>query len=244
MVADRKITLKQTLYVPDLRTNLLSVAKIVDNGHDILIKRDAAFIRNETEEVVAVAERRGDLFFMQGSAESATIAFANPNSSLAKWHERLGHVNEKNLREMAVNDVILRLKLNPNEKLEICEVSVKGKQAQTPFNKSEPERTSALLEIVHTDICGPMRVASKGGARYFAVFVDDKSRWCEVHFPQKKSDVFEAFKKYKAMAETATGKKIKALQSDNGTEFCNKNFDSLLDECGIKRRLMVPHTPQ
>lgn len=61
---------------------------------------------------------------------------------------------------------------------------------------------------------------------------------------KNKSDVLSAFKKYKAAAEPLTGRKIKALQSDNGKEYCNKEFDQCLEQNGIARRLSTPHTPQ
>lgn len=46
------------------------------------------------------------------------------------------------------------------------------------------------------------------------------------------------------LAEKQTGRKIKAVQSDNGTEYCNSEMDKLFKEHGIRRRLTVPHTPE
>ena len=100
------------------------------------------------------------------------------------------------------------------------------------------------LEIIHMDLCGPMRVHSHGGSRYFATFIDDDTRWCEVRFLRSKNEVFSAFKIFKAMAENLLERKIKYIQTDNGTEYCNKEFDDYLAECGIKRRTTVPYSPQ
>ena len=101
-----------------------------------------------------------------------------------------------------------------------------------------------LLEIIHTDLCGLMRIQSKGGAKYFLTLIDDATRWCEVRFLKKKSDVLEEFKKFKNLDETQKGRKIKCLQSDNGKEYCNREFDAYLEKCGIVRRLTIPHTPE
>ena len=60
-----------------------------------------------------------------------------------------------------------------------------------------------------------MRCSSLGGARYFVVFIDDHSRWCAVYFMKNKSEVIHKFIEFKCMAENQTGRKIKALQSDN-----------------------------
>jgi len=89
-----------------------------------------------------------------------------------------------------------------------------------------------------------MRVQSSNKARFFVTFVDDASRWCQVYFLSQKSGVLEAFKRYKSFVENQTGKRIKYLQSDNGREYCNKEFDQLLSGYGIERRLTVPRTPQ
>ena len=100
-----------------------------------------------------------------------------------------------------------------------------------------------MLGIVHTDLCGPMRTQSMGGAKYLLTFVDDATRWCEVRFLKSKDQVLEIFTSYKNLMENQTGRKIKQVQSDNGKEYCNKAFNDYLDKCGIKRRLTVPYTP-
>lgn len=61
---------------------------------------------------------------------------------------------------------------------------------------------------------------------------------------KKKSEVFDAFKQYKALVENYTGHKIKRLQSDNGKEYINQEFDTFLRNNGIERRLTVTHTPE
>ena len=74
------------------------------------------------------------------------------------------------------------------------------------------------LELVHTDLWGPSSVASLGGSRYYITFIDDSSRKVWVYFLKNKSDIFETFKKWKAMVETETGLKIKCLRTNNGGE--------------------------
>ena len=61
-------------------------------------------------------------------------------------------------------------------------------------------------------------------------FINDSTRWCEIYLVKHKSGVLEAFKTYKSFVEKKTGKKIKVLQSDNGREFCNTEFDFFSEE--------------
>ena len=241
----RHTTLLQTLYVPDLRTNLMSVAKITDRGNEVTFRRDAAYVYGPNRDVLAVAEREGDLYFVRevSEIENANIAETRKKSGIMEWHERLGHLNEANLKRMAA-DGHSGVKFGPSEKLGACETCVKGKQTEKPFPTSTQERNFGLPDIVHTDICGPMRTASKSGAKYFAVFKDDYSRWYEVYFLSKRSEIFSVFKRYKAQVENVTGRRIKHLQSDNGTEYLTSEFNEFLQLNGIKRRLTVPHTPE
>lgn len=125
-----------------------------------------------------------------------------------------------------------------------CVVCMKAKICSSPFKKNTDIKSSAPLEIVHSDICGPMRVTSLGGYRYFGLFIDDYSRKTFVHFLKKKSDILSEFKIFKARAERELGRKIKILRTDNGCEYVNAEFNRFLEEEGIKRQLTVQHTPQ
>ncbi len=80
------------------------------------------------------------------------------------------------------------------------------------------------LELVHTDVWGPASISSIRGKQYFVTFIDNHSRKVWVYFLRHKSDVFEAFKKWKAMVENETCLKIKKLRSDNGGEYEDNEF--------------------
>ena len=84
------------------------------------------------------------------------------------------------------------------------------------------------MELVHTDLWGPSPVASLGGSRYYITLIDDSSRKAWVYFLKNKSNVFETFKKWKAMVETKTGLKVKCLRSDNGGKYINEGSVSIV----------------
>ena len=85
---------------------------------------------------------------------------------------------------------------------------------------------------------------SIGGAKYFLIFVDDRSRYTWVYFIRRKSDVFEYFKEFKTVVEKHTGKCIKILRSDQGGEYTSRAFNSYCKNNGILQQFKVPHTPQ
>jgi len=72
------------------------------------------------------------------------------------------------------------------------------------------------------------------GAKYFATFIDDKSRHIDVAFLKSKSEILSAFKKYQLKAERETGRKIIKLRSDNAKEYISNDF-SYLKRKGISR---------
>jgi poly(A) polymerase Pap1 len=88
-------------------------------------------------------------------------------------------------------------------------------QRQTSKHIISQGWASQLLEIIHTDVCGPMRITSHGGARYFFTFIDYFSRKNHVYFLKAKGKAFEKFKQYKALVENKISHKIKVLQLDN-----------------------------
>ena len=81
-----------------------------------------------------------------------------------------------------VSDMVEGMELDPKLKLELCAACIHGKQHRTPLPVGETTRAKELLEIVHTDVCGPMSALSFGKARYFITFTDDKSRKTFVYF--------------------------------------------------------------
>ena len=160
---DKLIDLKNTLLVPDLRTNLLSVAKIADKNHMVLFKKDIALVKDIKGNTKMIADRIGNLYYIRQSGVHIAQKVEN-KLDLRLWHERMGHLNEKDLRKLLKDMKIGNIETNG--KLPECEICILGKQTKSPFN-SVHERAKEQLEIIHSDICGPFRVQSMGGARYF-----------------------------------------------------------------------------
>ena len=121
-----------------------------------------------------------------------------------------------------------------------------GKQTRQSFasNNLRETKASKLLEIVHTDIYGPMEISSIGGTKYFILFINDHSRYLSIYFLNSKSEALDAFKTYKKYVEKKTGEQILALRSDNGREFVNQEFVSFLRKEGIQHQFTIPCTPE
>ncbi|KAG5323078.1 POLX protein, partial [Pseudoatta argentina] len=123
--------------------------------------------------------RRDDLYFVHEESKHKCRAAKSENNALKIWHYRFGHLNAHDLREIISNGTIRGLDADKLVGNFECETSIKGKMSRSAFPK-ESNSTTELLELIHTDICGPMRVSSDSRARYFITFINDCFRWCEV----------------------------------------------------------------
>jgi len=95
-----------------------------------------------------------------------------------------------------------------------------------------------ILEIIHSDICGPFQTHIHIGCTYFITFIDDKSRYTTIYFLKLKLETFEKFQHFKKQIETQTHKKIKILQLDNGGEYKFNDFNIFCQDHGITRQLL------
>ncbi|KAG8501874.1 hypothetical protein CXB51_004547 [Gossypium anomalum] len=159
------------------------------------------------------------------------------------WHQKLGHTNFKSMARMVSKEMVENFTKTVYIE-DVCEVCQMGKQARLPFPVNTTWRASSKLELVHTDVCGPMRTESLSGNRYFILFIDDYTRYCWIYFLKHKSEVAQVFIKFKAAVKTETGCKIKTIRSDNGTEYTSAQFQALCKDAGIKHQLTNVYTPQ
>ena len=104
----------------------------------------------------------------------------------------------------------------------VCFDCVLRKHHRDSFDKHASWHTSVPLELVHSDLCGPLPSVSFFGFKYFLTFIDDYSRCTWVYFLKFKSEVFNMFLSYKALVEKQSGHQIIKLRSDNGGEYVNK----------------------
>ena len=118
-----------------------------------------------------------------------------------------------------------------NGEIQLCETCQLGKQSRPPFLKGKAWRTSQKLQLIHTDVCGPMKTALLCGNKYFILFIDDYTRMCWVYFIKFKSEVFTIFQTFKALVENQSDMLIKCLRSHNGNEYTSNQF---LEYCNSK----------
>jgi len=125
----------------------------------------------------------------------------------------------------------------------ICKGCAKGKNVKNPFPSSD-NKAKGILDIIHSDVCGPMSVSSHSKYVYYDSFIDDYSRKTWIYFLKYKDEVFGKFKEFKALIENHFEKKMKTLRSNNGGEFTLGEFNDLSTSLGNKRELSPPYNLQ
>jgi len=113
---------------------------------------------------------------------------------------------------------------------------------KNPFPSSD-SKAKGILDIIYSDVCGPMLATSLCRYVYYVSFIDNYSRKSWIYFLKSKDEVFGKFKEFKALIENHSKKRIKTLRSDNGGEFTSGEFNDLCKRSGIKRELST-HNPQ
>jgi len=93
------------------------------------------------------------------------------------WYKRLGHASLSLLNKLISKDLVVRLPSTKYNDDKVCDTCARGKQVRTSFKLKNRVSTTRSLEMLHVDLCGPMRITSRGGKRYVLVIVDDYSRF-------------------------------------------------------------------
>ena len=114
------------------------------------------------------------------------------------WHRRLGHLHYKALPYLQT--MVSGMPPISCTDFEVCKGCMIGKNTRKSFSSST-SRAKEILELVQSDICGPVSCPSLNGVLYYVIFIDDYFRKCWIHFLKAKSETFDKFKEFKAFIE-------------------------------------------
>ena len=246
-----RVKFTKVLFVPNLRTNLISVSRLVRDGFQVSFSSDGCAV-SKGDQAIAEGVYRDRLYHLSGkvvtpppTSRALVGAISTHSAKVQLWHQRLGHLSESSMQNLIKSYAVHGMNLSPNEvSLSLCEGCIQGKQHRAEFPSSSTSKASELLELVHSDICGPMRSPSLSGSLYFITFIDDHSGYIKLYIIRHKSEAYEKFLHYKRMSERQLGCKMKRFRTDNGTEYLSKEFKQELADSGIIHETSTSYTPQ
>ena len=225
-----EVYFENVLYIPSYKQNIFSVQAAIDRGCAV----------NLTPDIAELSAPDGTKFGIKKYGKLYYLNYANTSSgshSAEVWHKILGHCNMNDVFKL--ENVVEGMKITTKGKSE-CDTCVQGKMSQ--YRNREPDRrATAPLQLVHSDLAGPITPQSREGHKYAMVFVDDYSGALGVYFLKNKSDATRATEQF--LADTAPYGTVKRLRSDNGGEYISDEFESLLLKNKIKHELSAPYSP-
>lgn len=163
------------------------------------------------------------------------------------WHLRFNHASVGALETLSKTNAVRGLKLS-KEDLQLpldCLGCALGKQHREPFSRVVPPVERRPLELVHSDLVGPIEVEIvQGHKKYILTLIDDYSWRSWIYLIAKKSDVQECLRDWISKVERQSGKSVQIIRTDNGGEYIPTILQNWLKEKGIEVQFTIPDSPQ
>nr|GEV38584.1 retrovirus-related Pol polyprotein from transposon TNT 1-94 [Tanacetum cinerariifolium] len=177
------------------------------------------------------------------SSPLCLMAKASPTQAWL-WHRRLSHLNFDYINLLSKKDVVIglpKLKYVKDQLCSSCEVS---KAKRSSFKSKVVPSSKGRLNLLHMDLCGPMRVASINGNKCILVIIDDYSRYTWTLFLRSKDETPEVLKESLTMIQRNLQAPVITVRTDRGTEFLNKTLHAFFIEEGIEHQTSTARTPE
>lgn len=203
--------LQEVFYIPSLCNNIISLGQLSENGNRVVLNGEYLWVYDCQGMLLMKVKRSANRLYkvIIESGESKCL-MSRTSENAWTWHSRLGHVNFKVKEMMAANNMVVGFPkiVSPEA---VCLGFLMSKQARKLFPGTSKYSASRILELVHSDICGPITPSTHAGNKYFLLLVDDYSHFMWAYLLENKDEAFDGFKKFKAKVESGTDKKNQSI---------------------------------
>ncbi|CAJ2634874.1 unnamed protein product [Trifolium pratense] len=234
----------EVYYLPGLKNNLLSIGQLQQKNLTIIFSNDICKVYHESKGLIMSTQMSANrMYKIHASVLTLMCMQVTKMNETQLWHLRYGHLNYKGLSVLTKKEMVKGLPVL-QETNKTCKDCIVGRQHRNYIPKNANWRASEKLQLVHSDICGPIKPTSNGGSRYLITFTDDFSRKTWSYVLTEKANVLSIFKKFKASAEKESNCQLKCLRTDRSGEFTSTVFNEFYSKNDIKRQLTAAYTPQ
>lgn len=227
-------------FVPGLKCNLLSVSKLAKSGCTITFEGKQCKISKNGKLLFNLKSITNDVYKMNHHALNVNQPVKS--KCIHEWHQLLGHRNLIDIKKMV--EFAANMKIENCDHGDTCEICLQCKKTRDPFPQKSFTKSAGKLDLIHTDVCGPLQIPTPRGNKYILILIDDYSKYSFIYLLKQKSDVCEKIKEFVEMMKTQYGTAPKAIRSDRGGEYLDNNLRNFLKSNGIKTQFTVPHTSQ
>ncbi|GJQ96479.1 retrovirus-related pol polyprotein from transposon TNT 1-94 [Tanacetum coccineum] len=213
--------ISRVYYVEGLGHNLFSVGQFCDSDLEVALRKHSCYVR-DTDGVELIKGSYGSTVYtisVEDMMKSSPICLLSKASKNKSWlcHRRLNHLNFGTINDLARKDLVRglpRLKFEKDHLCSTCQLGKRKKHTHQP----KPENTNLeVLNTLHMDLCGPMRVQTINGKKYILVIVDDYSRFTWVKFLRSKDETPEVVMKFLKQIQVGLNKTNRTLVEAAGT---------------------------
>ncbi|GJY21836.1 retrovirus-related pol polyprotein from transposon TNT 1-94 [Tanacetum coccineum] len=152
-----------------------------DGDLEVAFRSNTCYVRNLEGDDLLTGSRDSNLYTISISemAASSPVCLMSRATSTKSWlwHRRLSHLNFGTINQLTSKDLVDGLPKFKYNKDHLCSACEQGKSKKASLPPKLVPSTESKLELLHMDLCGPMRVASINGKKYILVIVDDYSRY-------------------------------------------------------------------
>ncbi|KAI3729797.1 hypothetical protein L6452_18466 [Arctium lappa] len=242
------ITISKVSYVEGLEHNLFSIGQFCDKGLEVNFKSKSFSVRTEDGTKFLSGNRKTNLYTINLSkVQIDNQVCLKTKASTQKswlWHKRLSHLNFRYINKLVSGKLVKGLPELKYERQHLCAACEKGKMKRAAHKPKPEPSTCSPLELLHMDLCGPMRTQSLGAKKYVLVIVDDYSGYTWVKFLRLKDETPEVLITFLKTTQVKMQRPVKFLRTDNGTEFKNKIVEEYLESVGISHQYSAARTPE
>ncbi|GJR68058.1 retrovirus-related pol polyprotein from transposon TNT 1-94 [Tanacetum coccineum] len=160
------------------------------------------------------------------------------------WHSRMSYLNFGTINQLTSHDLVDGLPKFKYHKNHLCSACEQGKSKKASLPPKLVPSTESKLELLHMDLCGPMRVASINGKKYILVIVDDYSRYTWVYFLRTKDEAPDMIIDFVNQVQRNLKASILTIRTNNGTKFKNEKLRAFYAKLGIVHKTSIARTPQ
>ncbi|GJT24598.1 retrovirus-related pol polyprotein from transposon TNT 1-94 [Tanacetum coccineum] len=215
---------------------------------DSVISRHSCYVR-DTDYVELIKGSRGSNLYtisvedMMKSSSICLLSKASKNKSWL-WHRRLNHFNFGTINDLARKDLVRGLPRFKFEKDHLCSACQLGKSKKHTHTPKAENTNLEVLNTLHMNLYGPIRVQTYNGKKYILVIVDDYSRFTWVKFLRLKDETPKFVINFLKQIQVGLNKTVRYIRTDNGIEFVNQILNKYYERVGIFHQKIVPRTPQ
>nr|GEU82568.1 retrovirus-related Pol polyprotein from transposon TNT 1-94 [Tanacetum cinerariifolium] len=218
---------------------------VLNDKHDM---KSTCYIRDLKGNDLLTGSRGTDLYsitLQDTNCPNPIYLMAKATSSQAwLWHRHLSYLNFDTINLLSKNDIVVglpKLKLVKNLLCSSCEL---GKAKRKSFHTKISLSSKRQLQLLHMDLCGPMRVESINGKRYVLLIVDDYSRYTWTRFLRSKDETPEVLIDFLRLVQRGLQAQVRIVRTDKGTEFLNQTLHAYFATEGIHHQTLVARTPE